>query len=191
MQAHNFKDLTGLRFYRRVVLKYVGTRTFGTPRAKQSYWLTRCDCGTEAEVSSGSLRSVKSCGCWCREISGVARRLPNSLAKLNMLVSKYKYSAKKRGLSWSLSDDEVRIIAAKVCYYCDREPQQIMWHANWSNARKSLLYNGIDRVDNLRGYELDNVVPCCKICNMAKRDMTQEEFISWAKRVAAKAAQGI
>jgi len=99
-------------------------------------------------------------------------------------VSRYKYAAKTRDLVWALSDDEVRSIAAKVCHYCGREPGQTLRHINWSPTRKSVLYNGIDRVDNFRGYEADNVVPCCVLCNRAKRDMTQEDFLSWVKQVA-------
>ena len=45
-------------------------------------------------------------------------------------------------------------------------------------------YNGIDRVDNTRGYTLDNVVPCCFKCNRAKDTMTKEEFLEWVGRVA-------
>lgn len=184
MHAHNFKDLTGLRFYRRVVLRYVGTRTFGSLRSKQSFWLTRCDCGTEAEVSSGNLKRIKSCGCWCREISGVSRRLPNNIAALNLNISKYKSSAEKRNLIWALTDDDFQKITSSVCYYCGSEPRQFIKHLNWSKYRDPVPYNGIDRVDNSRGYELNNVVPCCKICNTAKHALTQEEFLSWLQRAA-------
>ena len=30
---------------------------------------------------------------------------------------------------------------------------------------------------------IDNVVPCCKICNRAKNNMDQMEFIEWARKV--------
>ena len=30
---------------------------------------------------------------------------------------------------------------------------------------------------------IDNCVPCCKICNIAKRNMTLEEFDEWIKRL--------
>ena len=183
MRAHNFKDLTGLRFYRRVVLRYVGTRTFNNPRSKQSFWLTRCDCGTEAEVSSGNLKRIKSCGCWCREISGMSRQFPNNIAARNLNICRYKSSAIKRNLEWQLSDDDVQTIMVLRCHYCGIEPKQMLRHNNWSKHRDPVLYNGIDRVDNSRGYVPDNVVPCCKVCNRAKDTMTQEEFISWAERV--------
>lgn len=51
------------------------------------------------------------------------------------------------------------------------------------------MYNGIDRIDNQKGYSLDNVVACCRICNNAKSDMTVHEFHSWIMRIAAMATQ--
>jgi hypothetical protein len=44
-------------------------------------------------------------------------------------------------------------------------------------------YNGLDRVDNNRGYEKDNIVPCCETCNKAKLQMSLGEFLNWIKRV--------
>ena len=44
---------------------------------------------------------------------------------------------------------------------------------------KPLAYNGLDRVDNSRGYEPSNVVPCCRRCNRAKDDMSSQEFMKW------------
>ena len=44
-------------------------------------------------------------------------------------------------------------------------------------------YNGVDRIDNSRGYEEGNVVPCCRQCNWSKRDLTTEQFLAWVLRV--------
>jgi hypothetical protein len=49
--------------------------------------------------------------------------------------------------------------------------------------KKDYYYNGIDRVDNNKGYTLDNCVPCCRWCNRAKSDMPQDEFLYWVNRV--------
>jgi hypothetical protein len=39
-------------------------------------------------------------------------------------------------------------------------------------------------MDNTRGYESDNVVPCCKFCNIAKYTMGYEDFLSYLRRIA-------
>jgi len=44
-------------------------------------------------------------------------------------------------------------------------------------------YNGLDRIDNAKGYILDNVVPCCKHCNYAKRNMSTEKFYNLIKSI--------
>ena len=52
------------------------------------------------------------------------------------------------------------------------------------------VYNGLDRVDNEKGYTIDNVVPCCKHCNYAKRNRSVEEFIDWIAQVYEYSVQG-
>lgn len=63
-------DLTGARFGRYVALSFAGTRL------KQSYWLCRCDCGTERAVMLGALRSgnTTSCGCYRDEVTSARTR---------------------------------------------------------------------------------------------------------------------
>ena len=46
-----------------------------------------------------------------------------------------------------------------------------------------LKINGIDRIDNNIGYTKENSVPCCEICNKAKRDMSYNDFINYLKRI--------
>ena len=42
---------------------------------------------------------------------------------------------------------------------------------------------GIDRKDSKRGYEQNNIVPCCSRCNQIKMDMTFNEFINQIKLI--------
>lgn len=71
--------------------------------------------------------------------------------------------AKRRGLSWALSEFEYAAIIAWPCSYCgDNLPQTGV---------------ALDRLDNTGGYERGNVVPCCEGCNIARSDnFTYEEF---------------
>ena len=96
---------------------------------------------------------------------------------ITTIIRAYKSGAEKRGLSFNLSYDQVESLVTQECYYCG---------IKHSSERYGFFYNGIDRVKNDIGYEIDNVVPCCKMCNFAKRDFSKEEFLDWAIRVADK-----
>jgi len=63
--------------------------------------------------------------------------------------------------------------------YCGAKPEE----KKFRDHKFSILSNGIDRVNNLEGYILDNCVPCCVLCNTAKNNLTLEDFKSWAFRL--------
>ena len=58
-------DLTGQRFGRLIVLG----RTKERPNTHDVYWLCKCDCGAEKNVTTGHLSAgtVRSCGCLKKE----------------------------------------------------------------------------------------------------------------------------
>lgn len=64
--------------------------------------------------------------------------------------------------------------------------KKITAHTLVSGESNSCGCNGIDRKDNQLGYEILNVVSCCKICNIAKNDMKICEFLSWIEVVFRK-----
>lgn len=166
------KDRTGERYGKLTVVRCLGTKLmrYGKWRAQ---WLCVCDCGKEHVVSSESLqrsgRYTSSCGC--------SRFIPDQGAALNDLYATYKRSSRDRGIPFDLTKDELKQLAASPCRYCGRSP--------YAANRGRLLYSGIDRVDNARGYTPDNCVPCCKECNGAKSKMTVEQFINMCRLVAA------
>ncbi len=50
---------------------------------------------------------------------------------------------------------------------------------------------GLDRIDNSKGHTADNVSPCCKECNFARRDIfTPEEMRLYIGPAIAKAKSG-
>lgn len=63
MAAHNFIDLTGLRYGRLVVIAKAERR------GNMLTWLCRCDCGNETIVYGNNLRRglTQSCGCYRHE----------------------------------------------------------------------------------------------------------------------------
>lgn len=42
---------------------------------------------------------------------------------------------------------------------------------------------GVDRINNDKGYTIDNVVTCCGDCNYMKRAMSVEAFLCRVKKI--------
>lgn len=173
-----YKDLTGQRFGRLI------PQTFYS-KNKTRYWICICDCGKQNIVRIANLTSgqVRSCGCLARDIASQnakVKRLPEGVSARNTVVNGYKKSANKAKREWKLSNEDVNRLFEGNCHYCGALP---------SNCRKtksgdSFCYNGIDRKNNDLGYTLDNVVSCCRDCNMAKSGRSYEDFLNWLIRVA-------
>jgi len=141
-------------------------------------WKCRCDCGNIKAVAGSHLRcgSVKSCDC--------LKKLKKGQAAINLIYRSYKNNAKNNGRDFTIQIDDFIKIISKNCHYCNAKPNTIS-----GKSRKRIkfngqyLYNGIDRIDNRKGYPIKNVVPCCKICNRAKNNMTYDDFVLWIKRL--------
>ena len=75
------------------------------------------------------------------------------------------------------------------CHYCGiKSSKKLEDRANEKSDGKLLSStivdcNGIDRLDSNLGYTLENCVPCCKYCNIAKNTMLVDEFLLWVGRV--------
>jgi len=141
----------------------------------------RCDCGNEIIVRGNALTSgnTKSCGCYKHEIDK-SRRFPNNSGVAYQVMLGYKRHAKDRGLIWELTREECQNLIEQPCHYCGRIKTNLKIT---KNCKEGYRYNGIDRVDNTKGYVKNNVVSCCNICNRAKRDLTKEEFLEWIKTI--------
>lgn len=83
----------------------------------------------------------------------------------NGRYSKNKSLAKFLGRSWTLTKEEYHELIQRMCEYCQ-------FPLNKSGY-------GLDRLDNTKGYDLNNVVPCCKECNVARNsNFTPDEMKS-------------
>ena len=174
---------SGQHYNRLTVIQRVANRRPGRP-----VFECLCLCGNKCRVESMSLLSgnTKSCGCLGKEAIAVCAQrywmLPRGEAAVRALYKRYVTEAKTRSLSFSLEMSDFKQITKRNCYYCGVPPKQA---TVYSGTNGQWTYNGLDRVVNSEGYCLDNVVPCCKRCNWAKSSMTQREFISHIKRIAA------
>ncbi len=101
------------------------------------------------------------------------RKVKNNLSLQNRLFGMYRYKASKRGYSFTLVMPEFQKLIFGRCYLCNSPPQNKLSRKGVSGE---LIYNGIDRVDSSRGYEIDNVRTCCFKCNGMKSKMPLEDF---------------
>lgn len=185
------KLILGTKFTRWTVIKEAGSNKHG-----HLIWLCRCDCGNEKTVAGTSLRfgHSKSCGCLNKEIVGnigrerkgtpnLLLRLPRGFSGMNSLYGEYTRSAKKKGLSFKIDKFQFIHITQERCFYCGKSPGSRRKTPR-GKGNGDYIFNGIDRVDNDKGYNLNNVVPCCKECNIGKQVETQEAFITRSVRIA-------
>lgn len=106
--------------------------------------------------------------------------LGNGIASFNSLYGSYKRGARLRGLMFDITKDEFRELTSADCHYCGLPPSN---HYQCPTCVGDYTYNGVDRVDNSKGYIHGNVVPCCTYCNRSKNNQSEEQFLEWVQRV--------
>lgn len=133
-----------------------------------------CDCGSMVKINSHHLRTghTKSCGCYKKD----AASLPSGIAGAKEIYRSYRDRCKKTGREFSIQFDQFLELSQKSCFYCGSAP--INGHVR-NDRNGQFIYNGLDRLDSDVGYLLKNVVPCCKVCNIAKHTMSKSEFLMW------------
>lgn len=178
-------DITGLRNGRLVAI----SRTEQKGRGNSFLWLCKCDCGNTTLAVSGDLRphrgSKKSCG--CGRYDKVTSNLPDpQQAQINSVFRNYTGRSEERGLGKvKLTYDEFYQLSQSPCHYCGAVKSNTCTPIKGRKYGESFSYNGIDRIDSTKGYELFNCVPCCKTCNVAKSNMPYDTFIAWVRKVVA------
>jgi hypothetical protein len=95
-------------------------------------------------------------------------------------MAAYRARARTRGVSFDLTFEEFLEITKSDCYLCGAPPAQIK---QGGRRNGQYVYNGIDRVDNTLGYQLDNVMPCCKVCNFLKGELSLPDFKRHVRRI--------
>lgn len=81
----------------------------------------------------------------------------------------YKSNVRRKNhfLSFNLTLEQFFTFWKKDCNYCGNKIEMI----------------GIDRVDNNIGYEFNNCVSCCEICNRMKLKMSVKEFLKHCEKI--------
>jgi hypothetical protein len=115
--------------------------------------------------------------------SGRKRAVTDEDFALNQHLSGYKTSAKNRGLCFDLTRDQFKVLVESDCWFCGASPAPTWKH---SKLKAPPRFNGVDRLDNEKGYTVGNSVSCCGPCNRAKHTMGLQEFIDRAVRITKR-----
>src|SRR3990167_6188414 len=172
------KDVTGQRFGKLTAIEYTGK----TDSQHNTIWAWKCDCGNEFErrrssvVGAIKLGRVPSC-LDCREWPTIGLGKSNR----NRVIDYYTRSASDKDLEFRLNDDQLNGLFESNCHYCGSVPSNV---ENHEDLNGKFVYQVIDRIDNELDYVPFNVIPCCKICNYAKRNINYLDFVAWIKQAA-------
>jgi hypothetical protein len=93
---------------------------------------------------------------------------------------KYRYNANLKGVPFEISFEDFKKTISQDCFYCGVAPSR-----KWVSKRKAentIIYNGIDRLINEKGYVKNNYVTCCSTCNYIKKDYSIKEFKKIVKK---------
>jgi transposase len=171
----------GERFASLLVLGPAAPKTNRKTGYRVAQSLVRCDCGRELALPNHALRcgNTKSCG-------GSFHRLKPE-TPWNRIMHQVKGQAKSRGVSMKLSLEQIKLLAQMPCAYCGEPGSNRMQGraAGRTNGTERVRYNGLDQIVPCGGYDIDNVVPCCCICNDAKSDRSLTAFVTWLQSLGS------
>lgn len=168
------KQLEGRRFGRVTVLRFSHN-----DKRNHAVWRVRCDCEHEFEVDTHTLVRGRTRQCNSCRLKWLWEHNKKLDAAFTHLLAHYRNSAKKQKRTFTLSRKQFRKITSSPCFYTGRMP---------SNIKKTIggsiyIYNGIDRLDNQKGYTKENCVSCCWDVNKMKGAMTFEKFLAACQEV--------
>ncbi|WHZ03402.1 hypothetical protein QNH48_01505 [Neobacillus sp. YX16] len=146
-------------------------------------YLCQCDCGNPALVSvkKYDLENGNRTHCGCEHFPSNRYTDRFYAIFLNHYHSSVVKRTKQLGFTDIISFEEFKYFIQLPCHYCG-DPFSAMLKDRDSGRKLHVLpeaaiwVNGLDRVENKKGYIINNVVPCCTHCNKAKGELSYEEF---------------
>jgi len=82
----------------------------------------------------------------------------------------YKKRAEKKNIEFTMTEDTYNKLIDEPCYMCGKD-----------NCK-----NGIDRIDNSKGYCDGNITACCYCCNVMKKNFELQDVLNKCKSIAEK-----
>lgn len=108
---------------------------------------------TSEQILFGTIKRERKLMKDYRSLSG-----QNINNKLSKMLSSYRNSDIRKGLEFNMTRDDLFKIVKEPCTYC--------------GAIENI---GADRIDNSKGHIVDNVIPCCYVCNVVRSNLFSVE----------------
>jgi hypothetical protein len=107
--------------------------------------------------------------------------------KMSYLRSIYTYqrcdaNPRHRNIEWTLTFEEWVEIVQQKCSVCGSDPVMKEGRVHKKTGQQVPI-NGVDRIDNAKGYVLENVRCSCSKCNYMKHNLDDSEFMEHIKRI--------
>lgn len=169
---HDKYDLTGQTFGELIVISQALSKN------GNSYWNCKCSCGNTKIIQRCALTSGATTSC------GHITRALKTKENVQEAVARAIFSNIYRdgNLTWK----EFYYLSQQNCFYCGADPITL---GNYTNPFKGakyaskftkenceFRYHGLDRVNNDKPHDRENVVSCCKTCNSFKLISNIETF---------------
>jgi len=157
-----------------MVGKRFGKLTVVSHHSRGKGYLCQCDCGGQTLAKTHALKTGKHASCSCGKTAPrpKARKPDHQAAKLS-IYRNYRRAAERRGHVFDLDFDTFCLFLEGQCHYCGSLPHRSIPSIK---AHRDFKYNGVDRVENSKGYSPDNCVSCCDTCNTSKAALPLEHF---------------
>lgn len=168
--------------------EFNGLRVLDTVRVIQpngnkitKYKVECIKCGDITYKNKGQLDRYQSMGC-IKCTSRITKKITLSINERNYNNYKKKVESQTHH-DFNLSFEEFDNLVLQDCFYCGSKPTFPERFKNEFKNREIVNFNGIDRINSSKGYQLNNCVPCCSICNSMKSDLIQKDFLNQINKI--------
>lgn len=173
------EDLSGQQFGHLTVVGF-----HAKTKAGASIWTCKCKCGNIKTVRGYHLKGkkIRSCGCAKRETVNI--KWPGHEFISRWFWNCYRINAKRRKIEFQITPKDMweQAMAQGVkCALTDTPLVFAELQRNREDGNASL-----DRIESSRGYVRGNIQWVLKDINVAKSDMSQDQFVAMCKLVTKK-----
>ncbi len=168
-------DLTNKKFGKLTVIKQSNKKN----SSGNIFWICKCDCGKETEVLNTNLtrNNTKSCGCLKKRHKNLNPTWKGYGDITGRRFYNFKKNAKQRNLIFEVTIEQLWNLFEKQNRKCALTGDEIIFSTNSENLAS------LDRIDNSKGYYIENIRWIRSDINMMKKDMSDLKLIKLCEKI--------